>query len=415
MPDDRFLTEFPEEGDEPFQPGLMPGTNQIPAEAPTHSSPLLSLWERISQAGLAETTLRLGTHVLLIALILLVAWGMRQFYLSGQVEVPRQSVLGQSVLAAAPPTATPTSLPPELPPFPITLASTTGIQRLVLLHTTIPNRPRVEIITYTVEKNDTIFGIAEKYGLKPETILWGNYAVLRDDPHNLSPGQELKILPTNGTYYKWAEGDGLNGVGEFFGVDPQVIIDFPGNRLDPETIGDLTHPNIEPGTWLIIPGGRREFVNWSAPAISRENPSAGSVLGSGACGSAVDGAIGIGLFIWPSNAHFLSGYDYSPGTNHNGIDIDGNLGDAVYAGDNGVVVYAGWNDWGYGNMVVINHGNGWQTLYAHLSAYNVGCGQSIFQGTVIGAIGSTGKSSGPHLHYEMMYNGSKVNPWDYLP
>ena len=80
-----------------------------------------------------------------------------------------------------------------------------------------------------------------------------------------------------------------------------------------------------------------------------------------------------------------------------------------------VVVYAGWNNWGYGNMVVINHGNGWQTLYAHLSAIYVSCGQSVWQTNIIGAIGTTGNSSGPHLHFEMMYNGAKVNPHNYLP
>jgi murein DD-endopeptidase MepM/ murein hydrolase activator NlpD len=121
------------------------------------------------------------------------------------------------------------------------------------------------------------------------------------------------------------------------------------------------------------------------------------------------------VFIWPANNHFLSGFDYSPSTNHSGIDIDGETGDPLNAADNGVVVYSGWNNWGYGNVVVINHGNGWQTLYAHLNAYNVSCGQSVWQGSVIGAIGITGNSSGSHLHYEMMYNGTKVNPWDYLP
>jgi murein DD-endopeptidase MepM/ murein hydrolase activator NlpD len=79
-----------------------------------------------------------------------------------------------------------------------------------------------------------------------------------------------------------------------------------------------------------------------------------------------------------------------------------------------VVVYAGWNDWGYGYMVVVNHGNGWQTLYAHLNAFNVGCGQEVYQGSVIGAIGSTGNSTGSHLHFEMMMSGTKVNPWDYV-
>jgi murein DD-endopeptidase MepM/ murein hydrolase activator NlpD len=130
----------------------------------------------------------------------------------------------------------------------------------------------------------------------------------------------------------------------------------------------------------------------------------------------MDGAVGTGAFIWPSNSHYVGGYEYSPSTNHFGIDISGSLGDAVYASDNGVVVYAGWNNWGYGNVVVIDHGAGWQTLYAHLSAFGVGCGQSVYQGSVIGAYGSTGNSSGPHLHFEMLNESyGKVNPLDFLP
>jgi murein DD-endopeptidase MepM/ murein hydrolase activator NlpD len=139
------------------------------------------------------------------------------------------------------------------------------------------------------------------------------------------------------------------------------------------------------------------------------------VLGDGACDTPVDGAVGNGTFIWPANSHFLSGFDYDPGANHMGVDIDGEEGDPVYAADNGVIVYAGWNNWGYGYMVVINHGNSWQTLYAHLNAYYVSCGQSVAQGATIGAVGSTGNASGSHLHFEMMLGGGKVNPWDYLP
>ena len=149
---------------------------------------------------------------------------------------------------------------------------------------------------------------------------------------------------------------------------------------------------------VIIPDGKREFVTWSMPVIPLDNPSVATVLGDGACGSAVQGAIGAGVFIWPANNHFLSGFDYTPNANHSGIDIDGDAGDPVYAADNGVVVFAGWNNWGYGNMVVINHGNGWQTQYAHLSAINVVCGQSVYQTNTIGAIGNTGNSAGAHLH-----------------
>ncbi|HWQ83914.1 MAG TPA: M23 family metallopeptidase, partial [Anaerolineales bacterium] len=287
--------------------------------------------------------------------------------------------------------------------------------RFADLHTVIPTRKRMEVAVYEVQSGDTLFGIAEKFALNPQTILWGNQFVLGDNPHNLRPGQELNILPVDGTYHRWSAGDGLNGVADFFGVTPEDIINFPGNHLDPNTLGDWSNPNIEAGTWLIIPGGKREFVSWSAPEIPRDNPSVAKVLGPGVCGATVDGAIGAGAFIWPANNQRLSGFDYSPSTNHLGVDVAGKEGEAAYAADNGVVVYAGWNNWGYGNMVVINHGNGWQTLYAHLSTYNVTCGQSVYQTNLIGAIGNTGNSSGAHLHFEMMYNGGKVNPWDYLP
>lgn len=388
-----------------------PGRERQAGDPPERASRWLGLWNRLTQAGVAELVVRLGTNVLLVASILFVAWLMQAFYRQASLEPASRS----AALAATLPTATPTEPPPALPSWELGASSLSGITRAAQPHTSVPTRGRLEVATYVVEKGDTLFGIAEKFSLKPETILWGNQLVLGDNPHNLRPGQELNILPVNGTYYRWQAGDGLNGVSRFFGVSPEEIIDFSGNGLNPEEIGDYANPNIPPGTWLVVPGGKREFVTWSAPVIPRDNPGVARVLGPGACSSVVDGPIGIGAFIWPSNNHFLSGFDYSPSANHFGIDIDGETGDAVYAGDNGVVVYAGWNDWGYGNVVVVNHGNGWQTLYAHLSAYNMGCGQHVFQGTVIGAIGSTGNSTGSHLHFEMLYNGAKVSPWDYLP
>jgi len=410
---DRPLDRQGYEEEAPLQDELDGGQAVLTAETvdAAERSRFMELWEGLSQAGLAETALRLGTHAVWLVLILLVAWGMRQFYRLGQVE----PVSPGSVLAAEAPAPTPTEIPPYLPSYNARPAIPIGITRQVMMHTTLPSLPRSDVAKYVVKQGDTIFGIAEQFGLKPETILWGNQMALADNPHNLRPGQELNILPVDGTYYQWQAGDGLNGVSKFFGVTPEDIISYPGNHLNPDEIGDIAHPNIEPGTWLIVPGGEREFVTWSAPVIPRDNPSVASVLGPGACGSTVEGAVGAGAFIWPANAHFLSGYDYSPATNHSGIDIDGNTGDAVYAADSGVVVYAGLNNWGYGNVVVINHGNDWQTLYAHLSAYNVACGQSVSQGDVVGAIGETGNASGSHLHYEMMYSGTKVNPWDYLP
>lgn len=375
-------------------------------------------WENLRQAGLGEVTLRLGTHVLLIAFVLVVAWILREVYQRAQASgEARPYAFAAPLNATATSLVSPTQISINLPEHNLSLEAENaeGISRNVFLKTNVPSRPRMEVIKYTVEAGDTLFGIAEKFGLKPETILWANQFVLGDNPHNLRPGQELNILPVDGAYHRWSAGDGLNGVAKFFTVKPEDIINFPANNLNPEMIGDWSNPNIEAGTWLIIPGGKREFVNWSAPEIPRDNPSVAKVLGPGACGSIANGAVGAGVFIWPANNHFLSGFDYNPGANHSGIDIDGETGDPVYAVDNGVVVYAGWNNWGYGNVVVINHGNGWQTLYAHLSAYYVQCGQSVYQTNIIGAIGNTGNSTGSHLHFEMMYNGTKVNPHNYLP
>jgi len=366
-------------------------------------------WEFAARAGFAETALRFGTHVLLVALILIAAWGLRKFYLIAGQEGTRQAAL-----AASQPAATPIDLPIELPAFVPETVGADGVPRFAHLHTDVPSRPRQEVARYIVKPGDTLFGIAGKFGIQPETILWSNQAVLGDNPHSLRPNQELNILPVDGAYYRWSAGDGLNGVARFFGVTPETIINFPLNHLDPTRLGDWANPNIEAGSWLVIPGGYREFVSWSAPVIPLDDPGVAKVLGPGACENVLGGAVGSGSFIWPTATHSLSGFDYEPQANHPGIDISGNEGDAVYATDSGVVVYAGWNNWGYGNVIVINHANGWQTLYAHLSAYYVSCGQFVYQGNTMGAVGSTGNSTGPHLHFEMMYNGVRVNPHDYV-
>ena len=285
------------------------------------------------------------------------------------------------------------------------------VRRKVDVHTIIPDRPRLEIINYIVKKGDTLFGIAEKFGLNPETILWGNFDVLQDNPHSLRPDQNLNILPVNGTYYEWSAGDSMESVAGYFGVETQEIIDWPGNNIFPALGGD--NQNIEPGTPIVIPGGRREFVTWSAPRITRANPAIASIAGPGACGSIYSGPIGEGYFIWPTTASFLSGSGYSD--YHPGIDIAGGVGSAIYASASGVVVYAGWNNYGYGFMIVIDHGDGWQTLYAHMSAVNMVCGQAAFQGNVIGGVGSSGNSSGPHLHFEMQSDFyGRVNPFSFV-
>lgn len=370
----------------------------------------LARWaETLARLGLGEMATRLGASIGTLLVVLAVVLLLRGFY--------ENAVLGRAAgEQAAAEEAAP--LPIALEALPVSLsADPQGIARDVNLHTNIPNRPRLDVITYTVQPGDTVFGIAERFSLNPKTILWGNPYTLRDDPHRLTVGMELNILPVDGVYYEWQGTESLNTVAAFFNVEPEVIINFPGNHLDPDAIGDYNNPNIEPGTWLVVPGGSRLFTSWSAPiGVTRSNPAVARVMGAGACGPVSGGAIGYGAFIWPTRAHYLSGYDYSPDTNHYGIDIHGTLNEAVYASDAGVIVYAGWNDYGYGNLILIDHGNGWQTLYAHLNGINVVCGQSVGQGEVIGALGSTGNSSGPHLHFEIMSSQyGKVNPWNFLP
>ena len=301
-----------------------------------------------------------------------------------------------------------------LPPFPANSRATLiGIPRFAQLTTTIPTRPRVEVTTYTVQPGDNLFMIAEKFGLKPETVLWGNFDVLQDNPQFLRPDQELNILPIDGTYYQWTEGDNLTTVATFFGVAPDAILEYPGNRFDLADVSGESSP-IAAGTWLIVPGGQRELRDWGPPAITRNNPASAAYYGSGSCGQIYQGAIGTNTFIWPTVSRTISGYDYNPNI-HPGLDIAGPEGNSVFATDSGVVVYAGWSEYGYGYLIVLDHGTGWQSAYAHLSAVGVGCGQSVAQGTVIGAVGNTGNSTGAHLHFELrseLYG--KVNPWDYL-
>jgi murein DD-endopeptidase MepM/ murein hydrolase activator NlpD len=368
------------------------------------------IWEGVLRLGLGEIALRTGTVLASISLVLLALWIMGSFYLKGNVTAPRDAAIAASL-----PTITPT-IPP--PPYEVLTktAFSAGIPRFALLYTTLPSRTRFEINQYEVQSGDSIFGIAEKFGLRPQTILWGNFDTLADDPHRLQPGLLLNILPLDGVLYEWHAGDGLNGVATFFGVTPDDIINWPGNDLNPEAIGDFAEPNIEVGTKVFVPGGERPFISWSAPLISRKDPASAKIFGPGFCGTVMDGYIGSGTFVWPAVEHRLSGYDFSPGTNHWGIDVGGKLGHAIYATDSGVVVYAGWNDWGYGNVIVIDHGNGWQTLYAHLDTLYVGCGNSVSQGATIASMGSTGRSSGPHLHFELMNQSRvRVNPWNYLP
>ena len=280
-----------------------------------------------------------------------------------------------------------------------------AIMRGIQLKTNIPaDKPRYEPVEYRVSRGDSVFAIAESFKVTPETVLWANYDVLQDDPHSLKPGQVLKIAPTNGIYYQWKENDTLETVANEFKAKVDDILNFPGNDID------LTDPQIKSGTWVMIPGGEREFVQWLVPTVAK-GASGTSSTSQNACPG---GAVGSGAFTWPANNHFLSGNDYWSG--HLGIDIAAGEGEPVYAADSGVVTMAqgGWN-YGYGNVVQIDHGNGYSTVYAHLSTYFVGVCQSVFAGAQIGTAGNTGNSQGAHLHFEVRQGGGFINPWFVLP
>lgn len=279
--------------------------------------------------------------------------------------------------------------------------------RAVKPDTEIPEGTRHFAITYTIEEGDTIFGIANKFDLEAESILYANYDLLNDDPTYLRPGWRLTIPPTDGVYYEWKEGDTLQKVAEKYYVDVDDIIRWPSNHLD---ITQLSTQGLE---YVMIPDGYREIKSWIVPLPYTSGSGATRLIaGPGGCASTSYAYIGSGSFIFPTGNTSLSGFDFS--SYHLAIDLTAWTGDPIYASDYGTVVYAGWNDSGYGNVVVIDHGNGYETLYAHLSQVYVYCGQGVYQGQVIGAAGDTGRSYGSHLHFEVRLNGGFVNPWSVL-
>ena len=403
--DNKPLQEFPQENE-----GARTPTKSVQGEQAKEKPNLITKWmESLAQLGLGEPAVRIGTNVLTILFVVMVVWVMQTLY--------QQANLGwtPNVQAAAEPTAAPGTTLAQLPEE-ISLPLD-GIWRQADSHTTIPSRPRLDVTTYTVQTGDSLFKIADNFGLNATTILWGNYSILKDNPNLVKPGQELNILPVDGVYYQWTAGGDLNKWAAYFGVDAEAILDSPANNLDPDAIGDFTNPNIPDGTWLVVPGGTRQFTAWTAPAqMVQMNPST-SVWGPGVCGGISYVQHGYGTFVYPTVEHWLSGTPYRPDLNHFAVDFAGAEGNAVYATDAGTVVYSGWNTWGYGWLIIIDHGNDWQSLYAHLSQINVGCGQSVGQGELIGLVGMTGgTSTGPHLHFELMNKTyGKVNPLDYLP
>ena len=350
--------------------------------------------------------LRIGLYIIAFCVMVLIVWGIGSLITSGTMASPEKSPTPTSKAEALPDNVSTPSFSAD--------GQASGVirQPKPQFDENIEVEERNQVTTYTVETGDTIFGIAEKFDLMPETVLWSNRYIIGDTPDGLIVGLELYILPVDGVYHKWSEGEGLNGVASFYGVDPDVIVNYPGNGLDPATIGDYANPNIKPGTMLVVPDGVRPTISW---VVARDEAASGSsYLGPGACGGIIYGNVGTGTFTWPTTATWLSGYDYTPPV-HNGLDFDGDFGSPIYASDTGVIVYSGWSDRGYGNLIVVDHDDGWQTFYAHLmDGTLLPCGSNVQKGQLMASMGITGNSSGPHLHFELRLNGSPMNPWLFL-
>jgi len=154
----------------------------------------------------------------------------------------------------------------------------------------------------------------------------------------------------------------------FYHVSRDVILNEPLNNLDTTQFADVSHPNIKPGTMLYIPGGERPPAIW-VTYTSADDDGVGthpnvSYLGNFACNSTAI-AVGTGAWQFPTTEHWISGYEFTPPT-HNGLDYAGRLGNEIYATDSGVIIYAGWSTHGYGNTIVVDHGNGYLfPLWSH--------------------------------------------------
>ena len=252
--------------------------------------------------------------------------------------------------------------------------------------TQIPDRPREGVITYTVQLEDTVLAIAEQFHLNPNTIIWANQEDL-SQPFFMEVGQSLRIPPVDGVLHTVTDKDSLDSIAKKYRVEVDKIVAFPANNLA------SADASLTPGSLLIVPDGDRTPPQ--APAVARA-PSAPWRASN---------------FVWPAYGRITQGY-YSY---HPAIDIGAPLGTTAVAGDEGIVAVAGWSNVGYGNYVVIRHPDGYVTLYGHLSRIDVSQGDYVARGQQIGAVGSTGRSTGPHLHFEVSTGGRNYNPLQYLP
>lgn len=304
-------------------------------------------------------------------------------------------------------------------PMTVMLASDIGqIERgAVNPFTIIPDRPRNTVITYVVEKGDTINGIAQRFGLQQESIAWSNDRRLI---WVLPVGAELQIPPADGVIHQALGGATIAEIAARYKVaDPLSIVDSEYNPSLNGLGADYVPPS---GMMIFIPGGEGEAIDWTPPSVQTSGGSSGTSGGAGlisfepgAAGSCAATEPGQGTFWSPplSAGTYVITRTYASW--HQGIDLAGTTGTPVKAANGGKVIFAGGSNWGYGIAVVISHGP-YLTLYGHLNGVNVSCHQVVGAGQQIGTMGSTGQSSGPHLHFEIMTsNGGRFDPASTIP
>jgi murein DD-endopeptidase MepM/ murein hydrolase activator NlpD len=264
--------------------------------------------------------------------------------------------------------------------------------------TTVAATKKPFFTEYTVAQNDTLSEIAVLNNISLATLQASNPGVT---PSNLQPGATLKIPSENGVLYTVKRGDTVWDIAVKYRIDATKIADRNG-------LGEQAM--LQPGDVLMLPGAQPIAVVSQAPTQTVSRGSSGSSRAS------TSTATSSGGFIWPVRGWISSGYGQREDEFHKGIDIAVSIGTPVHAAMSGNVIYAasGWNG-GYGTLVIIDHGNGYVTKYAHNSRLNVSVGDYVKQGAVVSYSGSTGHSTGPHVHFEIYKNGATRNPRSYLP
>ncbi len=319
--------------------------------------------------------------------------------------VSEDAVLQASVLPLTLVTAQSTETPAPLVRGTALPADDTTMMAASILPTPAPTPVPIYVI-YAVQDGDTVDALASRYGISSDSILWNNTDL--EDADTLAVGQFLRIPSSDGIIYDVKLGDTLSDVASRYGVNVASITGFAGNHL-------LSADDISEHQVIFIPNGTMPAPPPPAPAPTPEPASSGNGGGSAPASPSEPSAPSSSGFIWPVNGPISSYF----GPSHPlGIDIDqyNSPGAPIHAAAAGIVTFAGGDPCcSYGLYVVVNHQNGFETLYAHMASIAVTQGQYVNQGDVLGYVGITGRSTGYHLHFEVHYNGAVVNPLDYLP